>query len=70
MNDPCCWDQDDEDSAIWSSECGEYFCLSDEDPIAAGFKFCPFCGGPIAARRWVGDGGSKDDGPVLLPVSS
>lgn len=70
MSDPCCWDQDDEDSDIWASECGKYFCLGDEDPVEAGFKFCPFCGSPIAARRWVWDGGSEDDGPVLLPVGS
>jgi len=41
----CTWSQDGDESDIWATGCGQYFCITDDTPTANKFKFCCYCGG-------------------------
>ena len=43
----CKWDQEDEGSSTYDSDCGHTFIFNDDGPTDNGFTFCPFCGGKL-----------------------
>lgn len=42
----CTWEPDDD--GVWNTSCGNAFVFNDDGPDANGFKFCPYCGKPLA----------------------
>jgi len=42
----CAW-QADEDGNLYT-DCGEIFCIEEGTPVENGFKFCIYCGKPMA----------------------
>jgi hypothetical protein len=52
VSEACGWNQDDEDSDIWSSDCGNAFVLFDGDPRQNSMRFCCYCGRPLDVFRW------------------
>jgi hypothetical protein len=45
-NYDCEWNDDDE--GMFETECGNAFVFNDGGPADNGFRFCPYCGKPIA----------------------
>ena len=53
MNTASCeWVQDDEDSNVWGTSCGNIFCLEETGPEDLGMRFCCFCGKPLVEVLW------------------
>ena len=48
----CIWSQEDENSDIWSTSCGENFILNEGTPEENKFKFCNYCGKEIEQDEW------------------
>jgi chromosome segregation ATPase len=44
----CNWHQDGEDCDTWQTDCGHYFCINEGTPVENEFKYCAFCGKPLA----------------------
>jgi hypothetical protein len=40
----CHWSQDGEESDVWQTSCGHYFCITDGLPSENDMKFCCYCG--------------------------
>jgi len=51
----CIWSQEDENSDIWSTSCGENFILNEGTPEENKFKFCNYCGKEIEQDEWKGE---------------
>ena len=52
-NYDCEWNDDDE--GMFETECGNAFVFTDGGPADNGFRFCPYCGKPIAGDVDGGD---------------
>lgn len=43
----CVWSQDDWDSDVWGTGCGNYFSIIEGTPTENDFRFCCYCGKPV-----------------------
>ena len=44
----CHWrDSRNPEDTIWETGCGELFVFEADGPAENGFKYCPYCGGPL-----------------------
>ena len=46
-SETCTWEQEDQDSTMFNSDCGMSFYFEDDGPEENDFKFCPKCGKPL-----------------------
>ena len=50
----CAWSQDgSDDTDVWGTSCGEYFCLNEGTPKENNIKFCNYCGKPVEEHPYV-----------------
>lgn len=57
MAEHCNWYQDgDETSDTWGTECGKMFTLYEGDPFENGMRHCCFCGKPLSVQRFLEPG--------------
>lgn len=43
----CRWEQEDFDSDVWNTDCGEAMCLNNGTPGDNFMRFCCYCGKPV-----------------------
>ena len=52
QNEPCEWQQEDEDGSHYSSSCGYELEFNEDGPNSNDFVYCPKCGKPINEIQW------------------
>lgn len=52
MSTICVWVQDDEGSDTWWPSCRHRFTFTEGGPTQNGFRYCCYCGKPIAEAPW------------------
>jgi len=47
----CEWRLEDDDYAVWDSDCGMEFLFNDDGPVENNFAFCPGCGNRLVVSQ-------------------
>lgn len=55
MSGPCKWQESDDETNCWDSDCGELFQLNTGTPTDNNMRFCCYCGGALEQVRYVPD---------------
>jgi len=47
----CSWKQDENDSAVYDTECGNSICFRQGNLRSSEYEYCPYCGGMIEETK-------------------
>ncbi len=53
----CIWKLEDEEYALWQTECGHLHSFTVDGPVENKHKFCPYCGKMIKTFYEIENGG-------------
>lgn len=51
-SEACKWTQEDYDSSVWHTECGDAMSLNEGTPGDNFMRFCCYCGKPLDGVAW------------------
>lgn len=52
MTKECVWNQEDEESDTYHTNCNHMFTFTEGGPQDNGFEFCCFCGDKLVEVKW------------------